>query len=71
MMKGVIVLLLSLNFTSSKISCFFSVRVLSHFSRVSLFMTRWTVACQAPSVHGILQARILEWVAISSSRVSS
>ena len=30
----------------------------------------WTVACQAP-VHGILQARILEWVAISSSRGSS
>ena len=22
----------------------------------------WTVACQAPLVHGILQARILEWV---------
>ena len=39
MMKGVLVLLLSLNFTYSKISCFFSVRVLSHFSRVSLFTT--------------------------------
>ena len=25
----------------------------------------WTVALQAPLVHGIFQARILEWVAIS------
>ena len=33
--------------------------------------TPWTVACQASSVHGILQARVLEWVAISFSRGSS
>ena len=32
--------------------------------------TSWTVALQVP-VHGILQARILEWVASSPSRVSS
>ena len=31
----------------------------------------WTVVPQAPSVHGGFQARILEWVAISSSRGSS
>ena len=31
----------------------------------------WTVAHQAPLSMGILQARILEWVDISSSRVSS
>ena len=31
----------------------------------------WTVAPQAPSVHGISQARIPEWVAISFSRGSS
>ena len=31
-------------------------------------MTPWTVAHQAVSVHGVLQARILEWVAISFSR---
>ena len=38
------------------------------FSQVRLFATPWTVAHQAPlSVHGILQARILEWVAISFS----
>ena len=34
------------------------------------FATSWTVALQA-SVHGISQARILEWVAISFSRGSS
>ena len=34
-------------------------------SRVQLFATSWTV------VHGILQARILEWVAFSFSRGSS
>ena len=34
-------------------------------------MTPWTVASQTPSVHGISQARILEWVAISFSRGSS
>ena len=27
----------------------------------------WTIVRQAPSAHGILQARILEWVAISLS----
>ena len=30
--------------------------------------TSWTVACQAPLSMGILQARILEWVASSFSR---
>ena len=33
-------------------------------------VTPWTAACQAPlSIHGILQAGILEWVAISFSYV--
>ena len=31
----------------------------------------WTIACQAPLSRGILQARILEWVAMPSSRGSS
>ena len=44
--------------------------MLSHFSRVWLFVTLWTEAHQ-PSDHGTLQARILEWVAMSSSRGSS
>ena len=42
--------------------------MLSHFSRVQLFVTQWTVALQAPLSMGILQARILEWVAMPSSR---
>ena len=45
--------------------------MLSHFSRVQLFATPWTVACQAPLSMGILQARILEWVSMPSSRGSS
>ena len=40
--------------------------VLSHFSHVQLFATLRTVAHQAPLSMGILQARKLEWVAISS-----
>ena len=30
----------------------------------------WTVACQAPLSMGFLQARILEWVAISFSKMT-
>ena len=33
------------------------------FSRVWLFATPWTIACQSPLSVRILQARILEWVA--------
>ena len=41
-------------------------------SCVRLFATPWTAAHQAPPfIHGILQARIPEWVAISFSRGSS
>ena len=40
-------------------------------SHVRLFATPWTVAHQAPLSMGILQARILDWVAIFSSTVSS
>ena len=40
----------------------------SHFSHVQLFVTLWIIACQAPLSMGILQARILEWVAMPSSR---
>ena len=44
--------------------------MLSHFSRIWLCNS---TDCSPPgsSVHGILQARILEWVAMSSSRGSS
>ena len=44
--------------------------VLSH-SVMSDFATPWTVACQAILSMGILQARILEWVAMPSSGRSS
>ena len=49
--------------------CFLSMCVcmLHCFSHVRLFEILWT----GSSVHGILQARILKWVAISSSRGSS
>ena len=38
---------------------------------IRLFVTPWTIAYQVPLVHGIFQARILNLVAISSSRGSS
>ena len=44
--------------------------VLSHFSHVQFCIP---VDCNSPgsSVHGILQARILEWVAVPCTSVSS
>ena len=38
---------------------------------VRLFLTTWTVACQDLLSMEILQARILQWVAMPSSRGSS
>ena len=40
-------------------------------SEVSQLATPWTLVCQAPLSMRILQARILEWVAISFPRGSS
>ena len=40
-------------------------------SHVQLFETPWTVAHQAPLSMGILQARILKWVAVLFFRASS
>ena len=40
-------------------------------SLVRFFVSPWTVARQAPLVHGISQARMLVWVAISFSRGSA
>ena len=46
--------------------------VLSRFSHIQLFANLWNLRSPpGSSVHGLLQARILEWVAISSSRGSS
>ena len=50
--------------------CHLQMLVLSHCF-VRLFVTPWTVAHQAPLSMGILQARILEWVAMPSSSGSS
>ena len=44
-----------------------SAAAVCHFSHVGLCVTPWTVACQAPLSMGILQARIVEWVAMPSS----
>ena len=64
--------------TALDVSCIndlilFSCKVkVKSLSRVRLFSTSWTVAYQAPPpVHGIFQARILEWAAISFYRGSS
>ena len=45
--------------------------MLSLVSRVQLSVTQWTVTRQAPLSMGILQARILEWVAMTSPGRSS
>ena len=45
--------------------------VAESFSCIQLFVTPHTVPHQAPLSMGILQARILEWVAMPSPRVSS
>ena len=51
-------------------TCIHCYKKVSH-SVVPDSATPWTVAHQAPLVHGVLQARILEWVAILFSRGSS
>ena len=57
---------------SSIISIILRAWVLSRFSHVRLFATQWTtVAHQDPLSMGILQALILEWVTMPSSRGSS
>ena len=45
--------------------------MLSCFSHVRLFATPYTIACPGLSVHGILHARTVAWIAISFSRGSS
>ena len=58
--------LMLLNLLYLQLAC-----MLSHVSRVQLFATLWTIVHQAPLFMGILQARILKWVAMLSSRGSS
>ena len=45
--------------------------MLSCFSYVQLFATLWTIARQAPLSMGFSNTRILDWVAVPSSRGSS
>ena len=60
----------SFSFFLSFFTCIHCYKKVSH-SVVPDSATPWTVAHQAPLVHGVLQARILEWVAILFSRGSS
>ena len=60
-----------LNWRSHNVISAIPLCVLSCLSRVWLPATPWTVVCQPPLSMEILQARILEWVAIPSSRGSS
>ena len=46
-------------------------RIVQLLSHIQLFAIQWTVAYQAPLSMGILQTRIVEWVAMLSSRGSS
>ena len=59
------------SFTFGSQKSLMAVTVLKSFSRVQLFVTSWTVAYQPPLSLGILQARILEWIAMLSSKGSS
>ena len=52
-------------------SAYWSVCVWNLLSCIWLFATPWTIVRQAPLSMGILQARILEWVAIPFFRGSS
>ena len=62
--------------TKSSLKCYVCVCVcvcvctLSRFIHVQLLETLWTSSSPGSSIHGILQARILEWVAMPSSRAS-
>ena len=51
------------------LGCYFVV-VVQSLSHIHLFCDLMDCSQPDSSVHGIFQARILEWVAISSSRVS-
>ena len=67
-MYGWVLLLFIWNYHTLLIGCVLCCAVLSLFSHVRLFGTLWTVALQASLSMGILQARILEWVAVPFSR---
>ena len=57
-------------FPASQITSWVLTKKVKSLRHVQLFATPWTVAHTGSSVHGILQAGILEWVASSFSRGS-
>ena len=59
------------HYDSQEIFCPSYVCLLSHFSRVCNSLWPYGHSLPVSSVRGILQARILEWVAMHSSRGSS
>ena len=59
------------NFTLWPCGIYSRMYVLSHSVMSDSWWPPWTVACQVPLSTGILQARILEWDAMPSSRGSS
>ena len=58
----------NLAFVFSSVKCLAQSHKSSATSVVSDSEIPWTVACQGSSVHGILQARILEWAAMGFSK---
>ena len=54
--------------SQEELCCIPGQRLRPRVPHVCVLVIPWTVACQAPLSMGILQARILEWVAIPSSR---
>ena len=52
-------------------SSYLKIKKVKSLNHAQLFVTPWIVAYQASLIYGIFQARILKWVAISFSRVSS
>ena len=57
--------------SSVRKTCWNVACVLSCFGQVRLFATLWTCILPSSSAYGILQVRILDWVAMPSSRQSS
>ena len=63
--------MLGVKLTINKSKPFHINKCAESLSHIWLFVTPWNVAHQYPLFMGILQARILEWVAMLSSRESS
>ena len=70
-MLSMVVLVSAIRHSESAICIHMWACVLSLFSRVQLFATLWTVACQAPLSMEFSKQEYWEWVTISFSRVSS